>query len=107
MALGLDADAKSNYKDSSVFKLPSVMTIETAEALASELKQLSLSECNSLTLDASNVENITTTGLQLIISLEKNISSSGGLFTIKGGGESFVCAFRDAGLENLLSGRAK
>ena len=48
-----------------LFTLPAVMTIETAESLAAELKQLPLAEKTQLTLDASQVEHITTAGLQL------------------------------------------
>jgi anti-anti-sigma factor len=85
------------------FSLPEEMTIETAEALAAELKQLSLAEKTSLVLDASQVENITTPGLQLIIALEKSLTAQGSALVIKGKRDSFADAFKDAGLESLLS----
>lgn len=91
--------------NSASFALPEVMNIETIEVLTSEFKQLLSSKNPNLILDASKVENITTTGLQLIIALEKTLSSSGGTFFIKDESDSFICAFKDAGLENLLSGR--
>ncbi|MDX2073357.1 MAG: STAS domain-containing protein [Alphaproteobacteria bacterium] len=84
------------------FALPPVMTIETAEALAAELKQLPLAEKTSLTLDVSQVQNITSPGLQLIVSLEKTITAQGGRLTITGERDAFVCVFKDAGLGSML-----
>ncbi len=88
---------------STPFVLPAVMTIETAESLAAELKQLPLSEKTNLTLDASQVETITTPGLQLIVSLEKTLSAQGGSLTIQGQREPFIHAFKYTGLESLLN----
>ena len=78
------------------------MTIENAEALAAELKQLPLAEKATLTLDASQVETITTPGLQLIVSLGKTLDVQGGTLIISGPKDSFARAFRDTGLESLL-----
>lgn len=88
--------------------LPSIMNIETIEEIAGEFKQLlSSSKISNLIIDASKVENITTAGLQLIVALEKNLSSSGGAFFIKDESDSFASAFKDIGLENFLSGRKR
>lgn len=84
------------------FVLPSAMTVETAEALAAELKQLPLVEKTNLTLDASQVEAITTPGLQLVVSLEKALSAQGGTLTVGGGREAFLRAFQDAGLGSVI-----
>lgn len=89
-------------QQSLAFVLPPVMTIETAETLAAELKQLPLPEKTRLTLDASQVENITTPGLQLIVSLDKTLAAQGGALLINGQTEQLVHAFRDSGLESLL-----
>lgn len=78
------------------------MNIETAELLAAELKQLPLEEKTSLALDASQVEIITTPGLQLIVSLGKTLEAQGGTLLITGRKQAFDDAFRDAGLESLL-----
>lgn len=85
------------------FALPQVVTIESVEALAAELKQLPLAQKTDLILDASQVQNITTPGLQLIISLEKTLSSQGGMLAIRDKSEAFMHALKDAGLQNLLS----
>jgi anti-anti-sigma regulatory factor len=84
------------------FALPAIMTIETAETLAIEFKQLIFERDASLTLDASHVENITTPGMQLIASLKKSITAQGGTLIINGTRTPFVHALTDAGLKNLL-----
>ena len=85
-----------------LFVLPAMMTIESVETLAAEMKQLPLAEKTRLRLDASHVENITTPGLQLIISLEKTLAAQGGALTIQGKRDSFINAFKETGLESLL-----
>lgn len=97
-----DTSSSSEEQQSISFTLPPVMNIETAEALAAEFKQLPLAEKSSLTLDASQVETITTPGLQLIVSLEKTLVAQSGTLVINGKRDSFVHAFRDAGLESVL-----
>lgn len=87
---------------SDILVLPSLMTIESSQDLAATFKQLSLGEKSSLTLDASQVENITTPGLQLIASLQKTLVAQGGELVIKGARETFIHAFKDSGLESLI-----
>ena len=84
------------------FVLPIDMTIETVEAVASELKQRVDGGGVNLTLDATQVETITTPGLQLIASVEKTLKARGGKLVINGTREAFMRAFADAGLEGLL-----
>ena len=84
------------------FLLPAVMTIETAEQLAADLKQLSFAEKANLTLDASQVETITSPGLQILVSLEKTLTALGGVLTIEGRRDAFVRALKDTGLESVL-----
>ncbi|MEQ1789256.1 MAG: STAS domain-containing protein [Rickettsiales bacterium] len=101
--MSLNYDAKINPAESLIFKLPPVMTIETIENLVSEIKQLPLSDKTSLTLDASNVENISTPGLQLIISLEKTFAARNGALIINGQKDFFLRALEDVGLDSLLN----
>ena len=77
------------------------MTIDMVEAVAAEMKQLPLPEKTHLILDASQLEAITTPGLQLIVALEKTIASQGGILTIQSAPESLVHALKDTGLEML------
>ncbi|MEI7669994.1 MAG: STAS domain-containing protein, partial [Pseudomonadota bacterium] len=84
------------------FLLPTFMTIETVGTLAAEFKQWSLPKKICVTLDASQVENITSPGLQLIVALEKTLTRNGNALTIIGKKELFIQAFKDAGLENFL-----
>lgn len=85
-----------------IFALPEYMTIETAEALAAELKQLPIGDKTSLTLDAGRVESITTPGVQLIVATEKALASQGGSLRIINKREAFTHAFCDLGLERMI-----
>jgi len=94
--------AITNEQEALSFTLPEIMTIETAEVLAGELKQLPLSGKMTLGLDASRVESITTPGIQLIVALEKALTAQGGTLKMSGKRESFNNALRDLGLERLI-----
>ncbi len=89
-----------NDENQARFTLPPMMTIETAEALCAELKQIPLIGKTGLILDASEVEHITTPGLQLIVALEKTLSTQGGALSITNKKDWFIRALQDAGLEN-------
>jgi len=82
------------------FRLPAHVTIETVESVLLELQEMDLSD--EFILDATQVEIITTPGLQLLVSLEKTLSIQGGALVISGTAQPFVHALRDAGLESLL-----
>lgn len=58
------------------FVLPEDMTIQTVEELVVELRELSPAG-GVLLLDAGRVENITTPGIQLLLSLEETLNVSG------------------------------
>jgi len=88
--------------DGLCFALPIEMTIEVVDAVASELRKLISNGAMNLTLDAAQVENITTPGLQLIASLKKTLAARGGNLVIDNKRDSFIRAFSDAGLEGLL-----
>lgn len=98
--------SQQQASDSASFTLPATITIESIEALAAEFKQWPFAEKTHLTLDASQVENITTPGLQLIVALEKTLSSQGGVLTVASMKESFINAFKDAGLASVLGVRS-
>ncbi|MDR3423583.1 MAG: STAS domain-containing protein [Alphaproteobacteria bacterium] len=83
--------------------LPPVMTIETAEALAGIFRELPILEKTILTLDASQVESLTTPGAQIILSLEKALAARGGSLAVVGGREAFTRALADMGLQRLLA----
>ena len=98
---------KKLSEDAADFALPPNMNIETIEQLAIELKRFVSERKKSLILDVSKIENITTPGLQLILSLEKTLSASGNFLGMSGESIPLASAFKDAGLENLLSGGMK
>ena len=85
------------------YVLPSALTIESIESLAAEFKQWPFQEKSHLTLDASQVDQVTTPGLQLIVSIEKTLAAQGGSLIIHAPKEPFVRAFNDAGLQSILN----
>lgn len=90
--------------DAVLFSLPQIINMECIESLASEFKQLISSQNQVLILDASRVDVVTTAGLQLIISLQRTLSSLGRILLVRDSSEQFAVAARDTGLEILLSG---
>ncbi len=92
---------QNSINDTNIYDLPAVINIENIELLTNEFKQLLSTKKSILTLDATKIESITTAGLQLIISLEKTMSASGGNLFVKNSSEAFVSALKDEGLENL------
>jgi len=81
------------------------MNIEAIEELIAEFMALLSPKKQNLIIDASNVEDITTAGLQLIISLEKTLSAAGCIFQVKGENDLFSSVFKRVGLENFWNGR--
>ncbi|MDR3449176.1 MAG: STAS domain-containing protein [Alphaproteobacteria bacterium] len=84
------------------FALPALMTIETAEIIADGLKELPFPPRTRLTLDAAQVENIATPGLQIILALKKSLAAQGGDVCITGARDALARCFADAGLAGLL-----
>lgn len=79
------------------FTLPSSITIETIETLLGDLNKLSLSG-NGLTVDAAQVEIITTPGVQVMLALGKSFAHLGGKLTISQPSSAFTQAFTALGL---------
>ncbi len=69
-------------KKTQTYNLPAELTIENIEALSNDLKKLATDNGIALTLDASQTETITTPGVQLLLSLDKLLSSNGGKLII-------------------------
>ena len=88
----------------SVFALPSSLTIESAEALASSiLKQGVPDHGKTFTLDASQNEIITTPGVQVILALSKTIAASGGKLSILKPSDTFIRNFEILGFTAELN----
>ena len=84
------------------FSLPAAMTIDTVEALATELKQLDLKPL-ALVLDASHTEIITTPGIQLLLALSKMLESRGIALGVHEPKAMFVQTFEQIGLATQFS----
>lgn len=78
--------------------LPSFLTIETVEAAAEALMKLPLGTKLSLALDASGLENISSSGAQILLALEKSILASQGDFHIAGQKNFLTQVFQELGL---------
>jgi anti-anti-sigma regulatory factor len=85
------------------FSLPPSVTIENIEALANEIRTLGFGPAGTLTLDAAAIEMITTPGVQLLLSLHKTLSESGGKLAVKNSNESFAQPFQALGFGEHLS----
>lgn len=84
------------------FLAPSAMTFENAEEVYASFKGALHDQRICFMLDLSKVENITTAGLQIIISVDKYLSGTGGQLQITGLSPSVAAAFKDMGLEKVL-----
>ena len=93
----------NNAMEEMTYTLPSSMTIE---AQAAELKQLSIREKTRLTIDASQLEAITTPGIQLLLSLEKTLATFDGELVISNSKPNIHLTFATLGLEHLLTAQA-
>lgn len=88
------------------FSLPPMLTIETVDRLAAALSALPIAEtkaAQTMQLDASLVEAITTPGMQLLLALQKTLTDAGGSVQLSGLRASCVEALRAAGMEKLLT----
>ena len=83
--------------------LPPAMTIETIESVAAEYKQFPLHEKLQLRVDASQLETISTPGIQLLLSLEKSVSMAGGHMVIENCAASVRPSFATLGVLHLLA----
>lgn len=91
----------SASKDVIIYTLPPVVAIESVENIAADFKQWLFEEKSIVAVDASQVETITTPGLQLLVSLQKTVVAHGGTLTINGKRESLINALKDAGLTSM------
>lgn len=82
--------------------LPGVLNLGTAEELKEKFMQ-SLVLGADLTLDASNVETITTPCLQVLISAGQSIENAGNTLSIHNSSPAFMTALTDLGLNEIFA----
>lgn len=85
------------------YALPPLMTAETAESLAESLLRLPLDQKMTVVLDASKVEQVASSGAQVLISLHKNLTASESEMVIQGHNGVFAQTLRDMGLGWLIN----
>lgn len=86
------------------YRLPSLMTAETAELLTEKMREWSFNEAPSITLDASAVESISTSGAQILLALEKTVSTADGKLEITEHKDVVGQVLQELGLGWLVSG---
>ncbi len=93
-----------NQSDAAKYTPPSMLTIETAEELAAQLKLLPRQPGVNLEIDLSNIEGVTTPGLQLFVSMQKALQGNGAHLNFSGKiGDVFSNALTDTGLDRHLT----
>ncbi|MEZ5692103.1 MAG: STAS domain-containing protein [Rickettsiales bacterium] len=88
----------------SPFTLPEIIDTASSEELLSQFREL-FAAGNSISVDASKNESITTAGLQLLVSLEKSLVDVGRNLRIEGATDNFTQVAKNMGLEGLLVGK--
>jgi len=81
--------------------LPGVLNLGIAEDLREKFIE-SLIVGNDITLDASNVETITTPCLQVLISAGQSIENAGNTLSIQNSSKAFIAALEDLGLNDIF-----
>lgn len=81
--------------------LPVSITIESVEDVAKEMKALRLDKCRQVVLDFSQVDVMTTPGLQLLVALEKSLAATNGALVLNHMKPGISALLKEAGLERF------
>jgi anti-anti-sigma regulatory factor len=84
-----------------VYNLPSRVDISCAVDVYKEINE-AVSDNKNITFSASNVERITTPGIQLLISAANTIKAKGGTFLVSWPSDIFKETLSDLGFSNQL-----
>lgn len=85
------------------FTLPAQLTAETADVVTEALRGLSIASHHPFLFNASQVENLTSSGAQVLVSLHKSVTAVEGEFRITGYQPLFSQALADMGLSWLVN----
>jgi len=84
--------------------LPTQLTIETASSFCEVLlRDLTIHENATVSLNAETLENITTPGIQVLLSLQKSLQAKNSRLHIIGTTPPVQSIFKDLGLQSLLT----
>jgi len=97
---GADEAARSAAPQSDAFRLPAVVGIRDAVALAARLR--GVLETGPLVLDGRAVEQIDTTGLQLLVAARRTATDRGSAFGWHGTSDALRTCARRLGVAALL-----
>jgi|GEM_PF-1013379 len=85
------------------YKLPENLSISKIESIYDDIKTTIGENSQILKVDASEVKNIGTGAVQLIIALEKSLSECGGQISIYAASKEFKAGFDKLGLQDFLT----
>ena len=88
-------------KKAEIIELPSSLEIRDAGEFLATIK-CGLESGDNLTINASEVDRITTPCIQIIMSAIKTLDAKGGSCTIKSPSKPFLQAFEDLGAAELV-----
>lgn len=88
-------------KSEASFLLPAVVDISTVGEIYEALK-LVVQESATVKVDASKVERITTSGVQLLLSAERTLNQGGGALMLADASDAFVSVLGGLGLRCKL-----
>ncbi|MFT6557610.1 STAS domain-containing protein [Sneathiella sp.] len=91
---------EKKYPEGSVLQFPPVLNLTAAEELKEKFTHSIVAQAD-LICDASDVTNLTTPCLQVIISAGKTMEQNGDTFTILNPSVPFIQAFDDLGLMEI------
>lgn len=94
--------ATSTAEKSLYIELPAMLTIDMVEGLAGNLLSMPLTGGVVLMIDASQVETITTPGVQLIVAVAHALEAHKGNLCVIKSSVAFTQAFEALGLGPLL-----
>jgi len=82
--------------------LPDALVIDTVETFTSTLAALPIAQGSVVTCDATALTNITTPGVQALLSLHTTLQNVGGQFIVTGLGEGPKSVFEQIGLKAVV-----
>ncbi|MCG8493962.1 MAG: STAS domain-containing protein [Sneathiellales bacterium] len=91
-----------NAETAATIPLPAVLNLGVAEDLREKLMQTLVVE-SDLVLDASEVTNLTTPCLQVLISAGRTVEENGNSFSLMNASEPVKDAFADLGLMDIFN----
>jgi len=103
LQVGAIMNSSETKDDTSTLILPNVVDIASCSNLHHELNNLLNASNQKIVLDASNVERISTAGIQLFVSLHKTTAKLHKKLVLSSATDTVSSAFSDLGLTQMYN----